>query len=422
MTEAARLPLGASARKAWASGPMATFAAMVGLTCGPSTIALIGLGVFFRPLEAQFGWGRAQIALVTTVINITIVLLSPVQGWLVDRYGSRRIVLPSMFLFAVGLMLLYFLPGNILVFYAAWSLLAAVSVGLLPGSYLRVVGTWFNKRLGLALGLANCGIGLGSIFIPLIATSVIVTHGWRMAYVALGLFVLVVALPTCTLWLRERRDVEPRGSAPTRGEEKSLAFGAAASSMPFRVIVVAFVLLGLISAALVTQQVPMLIDAGLTPQKAALVQSVFGIFLIVGRLGTGALLDRVFAPILMIVVSLGAAVGCLIDASGTTTDIVFVAAALFGLVFGAEFDVLAYLIKRYFGMEAFGIIYGVIFALFQLGSALGSPAFAFSREAFGGYRFGLYGAAFVLLMACVTFACLPKYPAPLQEDLAPQPA
>ena len=83
MTQAAPLPLGASARRAWASGPMATFAAMIGLTCGTSTIALIGLGVFFRPLEAQFGWSRAQIALVTTVINITIVLLSPVQGWLV---------------------------------------------------------------------------------------------------------------------------------------------------------------------------------------------------------------------------------------------------------------------------------------------------------------------------------------------------
>jgi MFS family permease len=389
---------------------------MVGLTWGPSTLAIMGLGVFIRPLQAEFGWTRAQVALVATVINLTVMVMSPVQGLLVDRFGSRKIVIPSLFIFSTGLMLLYFLPRQIEMFYLAWSLIVASSVGLLPGSFLRVVGSWFDKRLGLALGVANSGIGIGNILVPLVASAVILAYGWRMAYVAMGLLVLAVVLPVCLAWLKERPGaVETALERGARVQAQSLNFKAAVRSHPFRVIVAAFFMMGLVNTALVTQQVPILIDAGLSPQKAAYIQSLFGVFLLVGRLGAGALLDRIFASTLMIVVGVGASVACLIYSTGTGGDVVYLSAALLGLVVGAEFDVLGYVIKRYFGMKAFGKIYGTVFAVFQAGGALGAAAFAFSHSSFGSYRFGLYGAAGVLLLACAVFACLPKYPAAPQD-------
>lgn len=410
MGQAVHLPIEVPAERA-GRGVSAAFAAMVGLTWGPSTIAIMGLGVFIRPLQAEFGWSRAQVALVATVINLTFMLVSPLQGFLVDRFGARRVVLPSILTFSAGLMLLYFLPSKLGLFYLAWSLLAATSFGLLPGSYLRVVGGWFNRRLGLAMGLANGGIGLGNILVPLVASVMIAAYGWRQAYVALGLIVLCLVLPVCLFMLREPETaIETALERRSRLQARAVSFSAAVRSKPFAIIVAAFLLLGLINTALVSQQVPMLIDSGLSPQKAALVQSLFGLFLLLGRFGAGALLDRIFAPVLMIVTALGGVGACLIYATGTHGDLVFLAAALIGLVVGAEFDVLGYVIKRYFGMAAFGKLYGVIFAVFQFGGAAGAAAFAFSHSAFGGYRYGLYGAAVILLMACLAFSRLPRYP------------
>jgi MFS family permease len=396
-----------------ANGGTAAFAAMIGLTWGLSTIALMGLGVFVRPLQAEFGWSRGEVLFVSTFINLTLMVMAPLQGILIDRFGARKVVLPSLVLFSFGLMLLYWLPPQIQMFYLAWMLIVASSVGLLPGSFLRVVGTWFDKRLGLALGLVNSGIGIGNIIVPLVATAVIVAFGWRMAYVTLGLIMLCVVLPICLAWLKERPSPAPAASVDkgARARAQSVEFKAAIRTRPFRVTLAAFFLLGLINTPLIANQVPILIDAGLTPQKAAWIQSLFGVFLIVGRLGAGALLDHMVASTLMIIVTIGACISCLIYSTGTSSDIVFLSAALLGLVVGAEFDVLAYVIKRYFGMKAFGKIYATVFAVFQFGGAVGAAAFALSRDAYGHYTYGLYGAATALLLACVAFACMPKYPA-----------
>lgn len=417
MSQAAGVAAQAASRAARASGGAAAFAAMVGLTWGPSTIAIMGLGVFIRPLQSEFGWSRAQVALVATVINLTVMVMSPVQGWLVDRFGSRRIVLPSLFAFAAGLMALYGLPRSLPVFYGAWSVVVIAGVGLLPGGYLRVVGTWFDRRLGLAMGLANAGIGLGNILVPLIAAAVIAAYGWRMAYVTLGLIVLCVATPVCWAWLRERPSdgSEPAVDRVVSSNLKAVAFKAAVSTPAFRVATAAYFLLGLINTALISQQAPLLVDAGMTPQKAAFVQSLFGLFLLFGRLGAGALLDRLFAPVVMIGVCLGGMAACLIYSTGAHGDVVFLAAALLGLLVGAEFDVLGYLVRRYFGPVAFGKVYGTIFAVFQFGGALGAAAFAYSHAAFGGYRQGLYVAALVLVAAAAVFAALPRYPGDAQR-------
>jgi len=411
MSQAARLSAAVESRAVRASGAAAAFAAMIGLTWGPSTIAIMGLGVFIRPLQMEFGWSRAQVALAATVINLTVMVLSPIQGWLVDRFGARWVVLPSLVAFAASLMALYALPRNLELFYAAWSLVVVSGVGLLPGGYLRVVGTWFDQRLGLAMGLANAGIGLGNILVPLIATAVIAAYGWRWAYVTLGLIVLCIVTPVCCVWLRERPSAGTEASpdAEVAKRFRIATYKMAIKTPAFGIVTAAYFLLGLINTALISQQTPLLIDAGMTPQKAAFVQSLFGLFLLLGRLAAGALLDRVFAPFVMIAVCVGGASACLIYSTGPHGEVVFLAAALLGLLVGAEFDVLGYLVRRYFGSGAFGKTYGAIFAVFQLGGALGAAAFAYSHAASGGYRQGLYAAVLVLLTSAAVFAVMPKY-------------
>jgi MFS family permease len=401
-----------SSDKVGKMGIAAAGAAMVGLMWSPSTIALMGLGVFILPLQAEFGWSRAQVVAVSMIINITLLVMSPIQGYLVDRFGARKVIVPSLAIFGCGLMLFYFMPGRLEFFYLSWALLVAASVGLLPGGYLRVAGAWFNKRLGMALGMVNSGIAWGNIFVPLVASTVLVAYGWRMAYVALGLVVICFVLPVAAVWLRERPAAGPQSAEDKKARQETAGrlFKDTVRSRPFHILVVAFFLLGLVNNALINQQVPMLIDAGMTPQKAAFVQSMFGVFLLVGRIGAGILLDHFSARWLMGFASIGAAIACLIYSTGVTGNMVYVSAGLIGLVVGAEFDVLGYVIKRYFGMAVFGKTYGVIFSVFQLGGAIGGISFALSHDMFGSYQIGLYVAATVLFLVSVAFAQLPKYP------------
>jgi MFS family permease len=378
-------------------GWLVAIASMVALMFGPSTIAVLSLGIFIRPLEADFGWSRTQIALASTIVSYTVMLISPLQGYLVDRFGARAVIMPCVPLFAVAVGMMVFLPPVPWVYYLAWVLIPAIGIGLFPLSYLRVVSSWFDKRLGMAIGLANAGIGFGGALLPLVLNYVIANHGWRTGFLSMAALVLCVTFPAVLLFVCEKPGTEPR--ALMASASPGIDFREAVKSAQFKMLVGIFLLLGLVSTALVVHQIPLLIDAGVTPQRAAMVQSVFGIFVIVGRLATGLLIDFIAAPLVMMVIVLGATVACLIYAFGASGDIVFLCAALVGMVLGAEFDVLSYLLKKYFGMCSFGKLYGLVFAVFQFGAGAGAALLPLMRQSTGSYRSGL------LLFAAATLLC-----------------
>jgi MFS family permease len=402
-------PGGARLRESNAAGVWTTIAATIGLTFGPSTIAVLGLGIFIKPIELEFGWSRTQVSLAATIIAWMIVLVSPLQGILTDRFGSRPIVLASIPAFAAAVAGFYFLPANLGLFYLMWVLIPICAVGLWPLGYLRAVSTWFDRRLGLAVGIANAGIGIGSALVPLIAGALIATHGWRMAYVGLAAIALLVTWPVAALALHEKRPLAGAAQGEAGAALFGLAFREAARTPTFRLLAAAYFFLGIINTALITQQIPLLMDAGVTPGRAALVQSVFGIAMMVGRVGTGYLIDRIFAPFVMIAIAVGAAIACSLYATGPTGAVIFVCACLIGLVVGAEFDVLAFLIKRYFGMQAYGKLYGTVFAIFQFGCGLGAAFLPISRARWGSYAPGLYTFAVFLLLAALVFSRFGPY-------------
>lgn len=390
-----------------APGLLTTFAAVVGLTLGPSVIAVLAFGVYVGSFEAEFGWTRVQVMLVSTIVAYVIMAVSPLQGILVDRYGPRRVILTSIPAFAAGVGLLYFTPSSLPAFYLLWAALPVLGLGLWPLAYLRAVSGWFDRHLGFALGVANAGIGVGSAIVPLIMSLLIDAFGWRLAFVYLAGLVLFVTWPLVFFGLREPG--AKRDNASALPAMYGYEFRSSAATSEFRWLVVVFFLFGLVTTAIVTQQVPMLIDAGRTAQQAAVVQSVFGVGLMVGRVGVGFVLDRIFAPFVMLAVALGGAIGCAIYGAASTGLLAFASAALVGLLVGAEFDVLAFLIKRYFGTRAFGKLYGTIFAVFQLGAGVGVLGFSLLRQEFGGYAVGLYTFAVILAASAFVLARLGEY-------------
>jgi sugar phosphate permease len=167
-------------------------------------------------------------------------------------------------------------------------------------------------------------------------------------------------------------------------------------------------LLGITATSLVTQQAPLLQDAGWTPAETARLQTTFGFGLLFARVAVGYVIDHIFAPRVMTTVSIGGAVACVLYA--VRPDLGYISALLLGFLLGAEFDVLAFLIKRYYGNLAYGRIYGVIFAVFYLGSGLGIWAMPKFRElSNNSYDNGLYVAAAVLLVSAILMLLMPKY-------------
>ena len=127
-----------------------------------------------------------QVSLAFTIVAYMIVAVSPLQGFFVDRFGPRKVVLTSIPLFGLSLAALYFTPANLFVYYVLWALVPVLGLGLWPLGYLQAVTQWFDRRLGLALGCANAGIGVGSTIVPLITAALIPVYGWRGALLGLG--------------------------------------------------------------------------------------------------------------------------------------------------------------------------------------------------------------------------------------------
>jgi MFS family permease len=411
------------------SGILTTLGSTIGLAFGPSVIAVLTISLYIPPIEQEFGWSRVQVSLAFTIVAYLIVVISPLQGFLVDRFGPRRVVLTSIPLFAAALAALYFTPANLSVYYLLWALVAIMSVGLWPLGYLQAVTPWFDRKLGLALGCANAGIGLGSTLLPLLVIGpMIAAYSWRHALLTIAALVLFVSWPVVAFCMREPSVVD-EAARKLRAASRSfgMPFQQALREPTFVMLNVAFFMLGLTATSLVSQQVPLLREAGWTPAETTQLQTTFGFGLLFARVAVGFIIDHIFAPRVMMAVSIGGAIACILYA--VYPDAAYVSALLIGFLLGAEFDVLAFLIKRYYGNVAYGRIYGVIFGVFYLGSGLGITGLAWIRQtsADQSYDNGLYVAATILVASAILLAFLPQYryragaEAP-QASAAPSPA
>ncbi len=392
-------------------GILTTLGAMIGLALGPSVIANLTVTAYITPIEQEFGWLRSEVSLAFSIVAYMIVVMSPVQGMLVDRFGPRRVVLTSIPLFSLSLAAIYFTPNNIYVYYLLWALVPIAGLGLWPLGYLQAVTPWFDRKLGLALGCANAGIGVGSTFLPMLVIGpIIAAYSWRHALLALALLVLFVSWPIVAYCLREPSGGDNAARKLAAASRSfGLTFRQASREPTFWMMNLGFFLLGVTATSLVTQQVPLLRDAGWTSEETTQLQMIFGFGLLFARIAVGFLIDHVFAPRVMTTVSIGGALACILYA--LYPDLGYVSALLVGFLLGAEFDVLAFLIKRYYGNAAYGRVYGVIFGVFYLGSAIGIWGMPKLRELSAdlSYDNGLYAAAAILVASAILMAFMPAY-------------
>jgi MFS family permease len=378
-------------------------AAAIGLFMGYVPIIGFTFGVFFKPLSQEFQWSRAEISLAFSLSLLALSISLPLAGRLVDRFGARRVIIPAALLFGLGLASFYWLSAGLLHLYSVYIFLGIVGSGTAPVSYYNVISHWFNKRRGLALGLAMGGAGVGFFILPSLAYALIAEVGWRMAYVLIGLLTIVVVVPVVGFFLKEKPQMMgllPDGIPGEKPDAKSrevsgMELKQAWRSGTFWLMCAALFLVSLSLNGCLIHMVPLLTDRGIAAKEAAFAGSLLGGATLLGRIGTGYLLDRFFAANVAVCFFSAAAVGILLLWIGVAGFWVFVAAFLIGVGMGAEGDIMAYLVSRYFGLRAFGEIYGCVLAIYTLGAMIGPLFMGIGFDVGGSY--GIVLGPFILI-------------------------
>ncbi|MEO1818231.1 MFS transporter [Pseudomonas sp.] len=390
-------------------------AALVGMIVSQGPVLVFTFGIFMKPLAAEFGWTRSQISLALTVAILSAAFFTPWVGKLVDRHGARQVALPALTLFGLGVATLAFLPSNLVIFYLWFCCIGVLSAGGTPTAYAKAISQWFVRRRGLALGLSMAGIGLGAGLMPMIAQQAVGAVGWRGGFAVIGVVVLVgmliVAwkLRNCPADMGLHADNQAAGAGP-KPELTGLTKQQALRDRNFWLIAIAFFLAALAINGCSVHFVPMLTDRGVSPADAARTAAVIGLALIAGRVAAGYLLDYLFAPFVTLFFFSGPVLGIYLLYSGATGTEAVVSAALIGLGVGAEVDLIAYLTARYFGLKAFGEIYGYLFAIFCVGTALGPLLMGTGQTVLGSYDLVLLGFVGCMILSCALMGFVGKYP------------
>ena len=385
-------------------------AASLGVTCGVTAVPIYTIGAFVGPLEQSYGWSRGSIQSATIFAYGAVVFAGPFAGALVDKIGARRVAIWSVLGISLGVASGAFLAQTLLGLYLAYTLVGVLGAGTSPAVWTRAVSGWFEKRRGFALGLTLMGTGIFATLGPRYVTWAIQTFDWRVGYLALALVPLLIVLPVVMLWFHER-SAAPPGATSSVQAQTGMTLGEALGTTPFWIIATTFLFFSTVISGFIANYIPMLTDTGLSPAVAAARAGLIGLAVITGRVVAGLILDHVRAPLVSATIMLLPAVGCIIWGLGLSGDTGALAAAiLVGLAAGAEFDLVAYMTARYFGLKHYGKLTGILFSSVIAGGAVGPMLFGFGYDIFGSYSPVLLGGAAVFTVTGFLQLFLGPYP------------
>ena len=379
----------------------------------------LGFTAVFEPIANELGWSYTQISFAASLRGLEAGLLAPLAGMFLDRWGPRPLVVLGALLNGFGLMLLSRV-SSLAMFYTAFIFIAAGASTATAALLMTVVANWFQKRAGLAMGIAAGGVAFGGLLIPLI-TLLVDSFGWRQAMVIIGLGMWVIPLP---LSLVLRHKPEQYGYRPDgvkgnpvvddntilkKSREINITNKAVLSSRAFWIIAAAFLCHIMPVSAVMTHIMPYLSTIGVERSMASLIASALPIFTIFGRIGFGWLGDHIDKRTVVVFSLALTSLGVFL-LGFAAVDRVWVVVAfiiIFGIGWGGAVPMIAGLLKAYFGRERLGTIVGLAGSVMMVGMMAGAPLAGWVFDKWGRYQPAWFLLAGVVgLSAIVFYACL----------------
>ncbi len=367
-------------------------------------------GVFIKPMEAEFGWGRTAMSAVAALSLFLYGAVGPFVGRLADRFGPRGVFAVAAVLIGAGTL------GTAAVvslwqLYLTAGVLTALGAGAAAMSVAAsVAARWFDTRRGLVLGIAGGGLAAGQLLVVPLAMALTVAWGWRLTFAGLGVVFLALILPVALVFVRnDPRDVglEPYGAGgegtPQRmaapAPERTSLRGAAASG-PFWLLAGSFWVCGYTTSGLVlTHLIPHATEHGFHATQAAEALGVMGALNVVGTVASGWLCDRFGQKVPLAAYYFLRGVSLLFLPYVGTVPGLFAFAAVYGLNYISTVPATTALTARIYGRYSVGELSGWIFFSHQLGSAFGSLAGGYLYDRFGDYTVAFHSAAVMAFVA-----------------------
>lgn len=374
------------------------------------SIAQLFDGAIVGALENEFGWSRTDAMLGVSIMFFIVAALNLPMGVLIDRIGPRRIGICGMILVFLSYAALGTATGTVENWLALWGVLSIGIVMVQTPVWTSAVATRFETSRGLAFAVTLSGTSISAALLPMIATSMIDWLEWRHAYLATGAIWLAIALPLVLFGFRGKTDRKTGLSDDDRLQLPipGLALSEGFRSPIFYKLLLAGGLFALVVIGLLVHFIPILRGRGVPAVSAAGIAALSGIFSILGRLGTGLLLDRFDARIVGVSIFMLGNVGCVLLLFGSNYFLAAVAAAIVGITLGAETDVIAFLASRHFGLRNFGSLFGGLVASLALGAGLGPLLAGAIYDGSGNYQLFLGTGLVLMTVSAVALGTLPR--------------
>ena len=370
------------------------------------------IGVFVKPLEAEFGWSRTALSFAVAVSIALYGLTGPLVGRLADRWGPRWVLTAGVALVGIGTM-----AGAAVTqfwhFFLAVGLIAAIGSSATAAPVAATVATrWFDRHRGLVLGINGAGMAAGQLVVLPLAMALVAVLGWRGAYLALGAGLLVLVVPLTAALIRNDPSergllaygaiAPPRAMTVAQEAAERTPVSEAVRTWPFLLLCGSFWVCGYSTFGVILAHfIPHVTDHGFQPQQAAEALGIMGAMNIVGTIASGWLCDRLGPKVPLALYYLFRGISLFFLPFVTTAPGLFIFAALFGLNFISTVPATTTLTARIYGRYSVGELSGWIFASHQLGGAIGSIASGWLFDRTGDYTLAFYAAGAWALLATV---------------------
>lgn len=399
----------------------AVFTTFVAGIVSSGAIMVFATGIYLKPIGQELHFGRGVFSSALALANIMTAFATPVLGRLIDRYGMRIVMLPVIVFFAASTASLSFLTGSVtllMVMFAIQGFFACVQT---PTGYSKMVTARFDDKRGLALGIGLSGVGLGTILIPQYSRILLQHYGWRASYVGLGLAIFILAFTPVAIFfgepdeMKRDREVIKAGGKADNPNLPGITLSEAIRTPKYWSMIIGIFLLLTVTNGVLVHMVPMLTDRGISLTIAVAAMSIGGMALIVGRLIAGYTLDKIFAIYIVVFFLILPMIGVGLLISGVGGKLLTLAVVIMGLSLGAEFDLMAFLVSRYFGVRSFGALYGFLLMFVNFANASGMFLMGWCFQLKHSYRPMLWAFEGCLVVSLLLMSRLGPYRYPIRK-------